>query len=75
MKLWDLSGYSEKSNTQEAYLPKPSISGQIVSLELQISYGFRQLVNTELENRPWSHLTQHNTPARGKKRSSSRELA
>ena len=31
MKLWDLSGYSEKSNIQEAYLPKTSIPGQIVS--------------------------------------------
>ena len=32
MKLWDLSGYSEKSNFQEAYLPKTSsISGQTVS--------------------------------------------
>ena len=31
MKLWDLSGYSEKSNIQEAYLTKTSISGQIVS--------------------------------------------
>ena len=31
MKLWDLSGYSEKSYIQEAYLPKTSISGQIVS--------------------------------------------
>ena len=31
MKLWCLSGYSEKSNIQEAYLPKASISGQIVS--------------------------------------------
>ena len=31
MKLWDLSGYSEKSNIQEAYLPKTSVSGQIVS--------------------------------------------
>ena len=31
MKLWDLSEYSEKSNIQEAYLPKTSISGQIVS--------------------------------------------
>ena len=30
MKLWDLSGYSEKSNIQEAYLPKTSVSGQIV---------------------------------------------
>ena len=28
MKLWDLSGYSEKSNIQEAYLPKTSISGK-----------------------------------------------
>ena len=31
MKLWDLSEYSEKSNIQEAYLPKTSILGQIVS--------------------------------------------
>ena len=31
MKLWDLSGYSEKSNIQEAYLPKTSTSGQIAS--------------------------------------------
>ena len=31
MKLWDLSGYSEKSNIQEPYLPKTSISGRIVS--------------------------------------------
>ena len=31
MKLWDLSGYSEKNNIQEAYLSKTSISGQIVS--------------------------------------------
>ena len=30
MKLWDLSGYSEKGHIQEAYLPKTSISGQIV---------------------------------------------
>ena len=28
VKLWDLSGYSEKSNIQEAYLPKTSISWQ-----------------------------------------------
>ena len=26
-----MSGYSEKSNIQEVYLPKTSISGQIVS--------------------------------------------
>ena len=31
VKFWDLSGYSEKSNIQKAYLPKTSISGQIVS--------------------------------------------
>ena len=30
MKLWDLLGYSGKSNIQEAYLPKTNISGQIV---------------------------------------------
>ena len=29
--IWDLSGYSEKSNIQEAYWPKTSILGQIVS--------------------------------------------
>ena len=31
MKLWDLSGYSAKSNIQKAYLPKTSVLGQIVS--------------------------------------------
>ena len=31
MQLWDLSGYSERSNIQEVYLPKTNISGQIVS--------------------------------------------
>ena len=31
MKLLDLSEYSEKSNVEEAYLPKTSVSGQIVS--------------------------------------------
>ena len=31
MRLWDLSGYFEKSKIQEAYLLKTSISGQIVS--------------------------------------------
>ena len=31
MKLWDWSGYSEKRNIQEAYLPKTGILGQIVS--------------------------------------------
>ena len=30
MKFWDLSGYSEKSHIQETYLPKTSLSGQIV---------------------------------------------
>ena len=40
MKLWDLSGYSEKSNIQEAQLPKTSISGQnlIVSEIFKPSY-------------------------------------
>ena len=46
-----------------------------LSLELQISYGLRQLVHTEFENRPSSHLTKHSTPARGKKLSSSKQLA
>ena len=32
----------------------------------------RQLVNTELENQPSSHLTKHSNPARGKKLSSSK---
>ena len=31
MNLYDLSGYSEKSNIQEAYLSKTSFSAQIVS--------------------------------------------
>ena len=32
LKLWDLSGYVERTmHVQEAYLPKMSISGQIVS--------------------------------------------
>ena len=30
-EIMGLSGYSAKSNIQEAYLPKTSISGQIVS--------------------------------------------
>ena len=34
VKLWDLSGYSEKSNVQKAYLLKTSISGQIASEKL-----------------------------------------
>ena len=34
-----------------------------------------QLVNTELENQPSSHLTKHTTPACGKKLRSSKELA
>ena len=34
MKLWDLLGYSQKSNIQEAYLRKTSISGQIVPEKL-----------------------------------------
>ena len=33
-EIWDLSGYSEKSNIQEAYLRKTSIPGQIVSVIL-----------------------------------------
>ena len=37
LKLWDLSGYSEICNVQQAYLPKMSISGQIVS-EMLASY-------------------------------------
>ena len=40
-----------------------------------ISYGFRELVNTEPENRPSSPLTKDSSPARGKKLSSSKELA
>ena len=31
VKLWDFSRYSKKKNTQKAYLPKTSISRQIVS--------------------------------------------
>ena len=47
----------------------------MITLELQISYGLRQLVNTQLENRPSSHFTKHSSPARGKKLSSSKQLA
>ena len=36
VKLWDLFGYSEKNNIKETYLPKTSISGQIVSDSIQI---------------------------------------
>ena len=52
-----------------------SANSNTLSLELQISYCFRQLVNTELENRPSSHFTKHSSPAWGKKLSSSKELA
>ena len=38
VKLWDLPGYSKKSNVQEGYLPKTSISGQIVSQILDQFY-------------------------------------
>ena len=40
LEIWDFSGYSEKSNTQEAYLPITSISGQnlIVSEIFKPSY-------------------------------------
>ena len=38
-------------------------------------YGPRHLVNAELESRPLSHLTKHSTLARGKKLSSSKQLA
>ena len=34
MKLLELSGYSEKSNIQGAYLPKTSILGQIIVSEI-----------------------------------------
>ena len=48
----------------------------ITNSHLNFRYlGFRQLVNTELENRTSSHLTKHSTPVRGKKLSSSKELA
>ena len=45
------------------------------SLCHEISYCLRQLVNTQLENRPSSHLTKHSSPARGEKLSSSKQLA
>ena len=46
-----------------------------LSLELQISDSLRQLVNTHLENRPSSHFTKNSSPARGKKLTSSKQLA
>ena len=59
-------------NLSKTKQPLPIIK---LSLELQVSYCFRRLVNTELENRPSSHLTKHSSPASGKKLSSSKELA
>ena len=61
----------EKNRAKKDWLNNKNI----VFLELRISYGLRQLVNTELENQPSSHLTKHTTPACGKKLSSSKELA
>ena len=53
-----------------------STNNNKLSIELQISYGFHELVNTEPENRPSSHLTKHSSPAaRGRKLKSSKELA
>ena len=60
-------------NLSKTKHPLPIITNS--QIELQISYGVRQLVNTEHENRPSSHLTKHSSPARGKKLSSSKELA
>ena len=51
-------------NLSKTKHPLPIITNS--KIELQISYGVRQLVNTEHENRPSSHLTKHNSPARGK---------
>ena len=45
MKLWDLSGCSEKSNIQEAYLAKTSISGQIVFSQLCSDGSIKILLN------------------------------
>ena len=60
-------------NLSKTKHPLPIITNS--QIELQISYGVRQLVNTEHENRPSSHLTKHSSPARRKKLSSSKELA
>ena len=47
----------------------------ITNSHLNFRYlGFRQLVNTELENRTSSHLTKHSTPARRKKLRSPKKL-
>ena len=59
-------------NLSKTKQPLPIITNH--SLELQISYGFRQLVNTELENRLSSHLTKHSTPDSWKKLCSLRPL-
>ena len=39
LKLWDFSGYYERTTSQKAYLPKISIPGQIV-LEILVQLCF-----------------------------------
>ena len=51
VKLWDLSEYSEKTNIQEAYLPKTSLSGQIVSEILAQLFKMAAPAKFESENK------------------------
>ena len=65
-----LSARRDVGLTQGRLIPKKR------SLYRALKHSIRhKLVNTELENRPSSHLSKHSSPARGKKRSSSKELA
>ena len=61
--LYRASKHSIRQHKLDLNLRKTKQSLPIIT----ISYGFRQLVNTELENRPSSHLTKHSTPARVEK--------
>ena len=65
MKLWDLSGHSEKSNIQEAYLPKTSVSGQIVSEIVACMTG---ALGAKWGERDISCRARHEHEARGKEK-------
>ena len=66
-----LSARRDVGLTQGSLIPKEH------SLYRALKHSIRQhkLVNTELENRPSSHLTKHSIPARGKNLTWSKELA
>ena len=37
MKLWDLSGYSKKSNIQEAHLSKTSMGKESITMSMELA--------------------------------------